>query len=243
MALFIHKENQTLLWETIHKSPYWNHFESIMGENTPLWFRNIISMFYDKIWDTRHNTQITVDELKHWNRETILFCVQDMKKCLGVDVISPTTVQNNENIQPVSPTSTAAFDMSSRLAMYDRPPDIGHSNNEILMTPQTVLPSNVGNTSSIPTYAQLQAQYDVTEQKEFMAKKAAAQFEAFQRSYNNELIAPKPDTIDFSIPLNEPKIKNMEELMEQQMKHREMEDKLYTPPVGVLSPQTVSSNI
>jgi hypothetical protein len=242
MSLFIHRENQTLLWEMLHKSPYWTMFETNMGGNTQLWFRNIISMFYDRRWETQPDLQMSVAELKQLNREVILFCIQDIKRCLGVE-ISPMNTNNTVVSQPDAVASAnTVFDINSRLAMYDRPPEGGGG----ILTPQeTVFPSNGGDTNTIanakakantemkvPTYAQLQSEFSMSEQKEVIAKRAAAQFETFQRQYNDTFTAPKPDAIDFTTRLNEPKIKNMEELMEQQMKYREMEDKMYTPQLG-----------
>lgn len=262
MSLFIHRENQTLLWETLHKSPFWSAFEMNMGENTQLWFRNIMSQFYDRRWETRPDLQMTVDDLKQMNKEVILYCVQDIKRCLGI-TISPTYPKQNEynDTPPVVAPMGDGFDMSSRLAMYDRPPT-----NGILSTPPTVLPhgnntnntnttniNNTNNTNTIPTYAQLQAEFtspgiqngttvwNASEQKEIITKRAAAEFEAFQRQYSDQYHAPKPDAIDFHISLNEPKIKNMEELMEQQMKYREMEDKVYTPALSVGANQPMSA--
>lgn len=231
MSLFIHCENQTLLWETLHKSPYWQPFKQSIGENAQLWFRNIISLFYDRRWETHPDLHMTVQELKQLNREVILYCVQDIKRCLGVD-ISPKQTLSTVSVSTSASASgedlASAFDMSSRLAMYDRPPAGGGATTPLPTTASTSTPTTV----SIPTYAQLQSEYNVSEQRETLAKHAAKQFEDFQRQYNDNFTETKPNAIDFNISLNEPKIKNMEELMEQQMKYREMEDKRYTPALN-----------
>jgi hypothetical protein len=201
MSLFVHKENQTLLWNILHKSPYWNMFETTMMGNTQLWFRNIISMFYDKYWETHSVAKMGVDELKQWNKEVILFMVADMKKCLGISSSVETPI--SPTVEPANP----AIDLQSRMAMYDQPPSF--------------MNTSVSTTTNMPNYAQLQAEYNVTEKKEEHARRAAAQFEAFQSQYNQAFDVRKPEAIDFTTHLNEPKIKNMEELVKQQIELRE----------------------
>jgi|688.fasta_scaffold371003_2 hypothetical protein len=67
-SLYIHPENQTLLWNIIQKSTAFNN----LGSNQRSWFKNIIQMFYDR----PHDPNITV---QHLNRATITYMVDALK--------------------------------------------------------------------------------------------------------------------------------------------------------------------
>lgn len=67
-SLYIHPENQTLLWNIIQKSSAFNN----LGPNQRSWFKNIIQMFYDR----PHDANVTVQQL---NRATITYMVDALK--------------------------------------------------------------------------------------------------------------------------------------------------------------------
>ena len=97
MSLFIHKENQTLLWDLIQQSSHWTEFSRVYNGHTQLWFKNIISLFYDKYWSVYCQTTMTVDDLKKINKEVILFMDADIKKSIFSAKLPEISSPNNPN--------------------------------------------------------------------------------------------------------------------------------------------------
>jgi hypothetical protein len=71
MSLFIHPDNQTLLWKTIHQIPHVKDMEQSFKIE---WFKSTIGLF--------HNSVEVVDEnqLADMNKNTILHFCQDIKR-------------------------------------------------------------------------------------------------------------------------------------------------------------------
>lgn len=72
MDLFIHTENQTLLWNLLQESPYWKPFSATT--NVELWFRDIVCAMHEL-----HPQVLTYDELKKVNSEMVSMCSKRMK--------------------------------------------------------------------------------------------------------------------------------------------------------------------
>jgi len=72
MSLYIHPENQKLLWNTIQKSP---KFRDI-PVNKEQWFSNIIRSFYEKA----QYLPMTQSDLQIINRQTIAYMMDDIQK-------------------------------------------------------------------------------------------------------------------------------------------------------------------
>lgn len=72
MSLYIHPENQKLLWNTIQKSP---KFRDI-PVNKEQWFSNIIRAFYEKA----QYLPMTQSDLQIINRQTISYMMDDIQK-------------------------------------------------------------------------------------------------------------------------------------------------------------------
>lgn len=70
MSLYVHAENQTLLWNTIQKMPEF-HRAPIQKEQ---WFSNIIRHFYQQ----HQHQQLTPADLQILNRQTIAYMVEDL---------------------------------------------------------------------------------------------------------------------------------------------------------------------
>lgn len=182
MSLFIHKENQSLLWELIQLSPQWNDFSVLYNGHTQLWFKNIISLFYDKYWNVYCQSPMTVDDLKKINKEVILFMTNDIKKTL---FIQPTQVLRESEIP-------SSFDLQSRISMYDKPATQTHYET-----------------------------YDVAREKQEKMEQAQKEFDEYQKKYNVGFEKKPPPPIDFSMQLDNSRIKNMDELIQQQLAERE----------------------
>ena len=76
MSLFIHSENQTLLWNIISNMDITN---AVFVQGSPqksIWFKNIIEEFYIKIY----GKQITVIELKELNRQVIVYMTNNLRE-------------------------------------------------------------------------------------------------------------------------------------------------------------------
>ena len=72
MALYIHPENQKLIWSAIQTSPLFNH----ENENAE-WFKTVIQTFYEKA--INQETNMTSSQLRDMNMDTILYMVRDLK--------------------------------------------------------------------------------------------------------------------------------------------------------------------
>jgi hypothetical protein len=188
MSLFIHKENQSLLWELIQLSPHWNDFSALYNGHTQLWFKNIMSVFYDKYWNMYCQVPMTVDDLKKINKEVILYMTNDIRKTL---FLQPTQVLRESE----TPTS---FDLQSRMSLYDKP----------ITAAQT-------------QYEELKQTYDVTREKQEKAERAQKEFDEYQKRYSVGFEKKPPPPIDFSIQMDSERIKNMDELVQQQLAERE----------------------
>lgn len=76
MSLYIHQENQKLIWESINKIPLFQTF----GKNSPgkqeAWFREIIQQFYE----SNKFKLLSVEDLQQLNRETVSYMLHDLDK-------------------------------------------------------------------------------------------------------------------------------------------------------------------
>jgi len=74
MSLYIHQENQKLIWDSIHKVPQFQSFEKTEPGNQELWFREIIQQFYE----SNKFKLLSIEELQQLNRDTISYMLQDL---------------------------------------------------------------------------------------------------------------------------------------------------------------------
>jgi hypothetical protein len=77
MSLYIHPENQTLLWNTIQKNPKFHQITI----NKQEWFSSIIKSFYEKI---QYLPPLTPQDLLQINRQTISYMMEQIN-ALSVD--------------------------------------------------------------------------------------------------------------------------------------------------------------
>lgn len=87
MALYIHPENQKLLWNAIIKSP---RFISL--ESKEIWFKNIIQHFYES---NRH-VQLNGNALLQLNRDTIQLMMNQLKSMVE-PAASINAISNSES--------------------------------------------------------------------------------------------------------------------------------------------------
>lgn len=72
MSIYIHPNNQTLLWNLLHKNPL---ISQISQSSKNDWFKQIISQIYSTLPPTISN-----DVLLNKNKETLAFMINDLKK-------------------------------------------------------------------------------------------------------------------------------------------------------------------
>ena len=85
MALFIHSENQNLLWTIISNMDI---TKSVFVEGSPkksIWFKNVIEEFYIKLYGRNINAQ----QLREINKEVIAYMVDNLRNMKGAFSQSP----------------------------------------------------------------------------------------------------------------------------------------------------------
>jgi hypothetical protein len=75
MALYIHPENQKLLWENMLKIPIFSHIFNTSSNEHELWFKQIIQLFYQK-----HPHIKSKNELASINKQTILYMIKQLQQ-------------------------------------------------------------------------------------------------------------------------------------------------------------------
>jgi hypothetical protein len=81
MSLFVHNENQRMLWETLNKLPLFhevfsqNSMSTLRFQDPQIWFKNIIQLFYD---NNRFRPLSSAD-LKELNREVMKYAIENLK--------------------------------------------------------------------------------------------------------------------------------------------------------------------
>ena len=75
MYLYIHPENQELLWKIINKHPLIEKMGQGSLHEKQNWFKHIIQLFYDKTG----GEILDLQKLKQNNQDTILYMVENLK--------------------------------------------------------------------------------------------------------------------------------------------------------------------
>ena len=93
MSLYIHPENQELLWKIANKNPqiasYFSNYPPNIQES---WFKQVISSFYEQNRNNVNNS----DQLYEINKNTLSYMVQDIKR--NIEYMQ----QQQQQQQPVS---------------------------------------------------------------------------------------------------------------------------------------------
>lgn len=77
MNLYIHQENQQMLWDIMNKISMVNHFfKAYPPEQKERWFKSVIQMFYEKY----AGKNITYNELQQINQETISYILNSIQE-------------------------------------------------------------------------------------------------------------------------------------------------------------------
>lgn len=121
MSLFVHPENQKILWNIINGNPFIiRYFEAKPPQEKEAWFRKSIEEFYTRI----QGKEIDPQELNHLNKELLTNMIQ------SVHIQSPQfTAHNSSQVYP--PTPPSYQEPQNTMHSINTPPVIPDSKEEI----------------------------------------------------------------------------------------------------------------
>ena len=170
--MFLHKENQQLLWETLQKTPYLVEFTQKFTGHREEWYRGILEQFFTQWISQNGKVPTNARELLEINKLALQFMVADLKRLLGF---------NQTSVNPRTP----AIDVLSP--------------------------------------------YNVAEERKRKEDTWSANFNQYQSEYNRMLEKPVLPMRELPSETGDEKIKNMEELLREHAKMRDMDLTIYTP--------------
>lgn len=165
--MFLHIENQKILWQTLQKTPYLVEFTQKYSGQSEIWFKNMSEQFYTQ-WISNHGRIPTnAVELLEINKNALQFMVTDLKRLLGYTYMEITT----------SPIES----------------------------------------------------YNVSQERQRREDAWSSNFNKFQNEYNQLLKQPAIPLRELPTETADSKIKNMDELLREHAKMREIELLNYLP--------------
>ena len=180
--MFLHKENQQLLWQTLQKSPYLIEFTQKFAGYREEWFRGAIEQFYTQ-WISRNNrVPNNAKELLEINKHALQVMVVDLKRLLG-------------------------YSSSQQI------------NNMMHTTQKTEVSGN----APLPSY-------DINAERKQREEQWSSNFNKYQTEYNQMLKTPDIPMRGLPSETGGEKIKNMDELVREHAKMRDMDLSIYSPP-------------
>jgi hypothetical protein len=165
--MFLHIENQKILWQTLQRTPYLVEFTQKYSGQSEIWFKNMSEQFYTQ-WISNHGRIPTnAVELLEINKNALQFMVTDLKRLLGYTSMEITT----------SPIES----------------------------------------------------YNVSQERQRREDEWSSNFNKFQNEYNQLLKQPAIPLRELPTETTDSKIKNMDELLREHAKMREIELLNYLP--------------
>lgn len=216
IQLFIHNENQTILWNLIQSSSLWSEFARNLSIPPQEWFRQMIEKQYIAM-----SNDIGSDEIVR--NETVVEWLQRVNK----ETIRQMVAVMLSRIRSAKPVVIETPPLMGHTIPYDSPamgsPAGGQFNasaySDINDTPKLVYaaPPRNYDTPVITTM-------DVERERKEKHEKSKREFDAYQAQYNSLLSKPAPPIPAFNTPiLPEQRITNMDELLKQKQELRERE--------------------
>ena len=98
----MHIENQTLLWNSLQKSPYIVEFQQKYAAHRETWFRGIVEQFYAQWISAGRPVPNSSKDLLEMNKAAIKMMVSDLKRLLGYNATATTTPLTGDNIRLMS---------------------------------------------------------------------------------------------------------------------------------------------
>jgi hypothetical protein len=170
--MFLHPENQHILWQTLQKSPYLVEFTQKFAGYREEWFRNIIEQFYTQWISKNGRIPTNAHELLELNKNAIQMMVAELKRLVGYSGITP-----------------------------------GHT-----QTAGVYIPS-----------------YNVAEERKKREDAWSENYSRYQVEYNQLLVRPTVPLGELPSEFADTKIKNMDELVREHAKFRDIELQQYLP--------------
>lgn len=187
--MFLHKENQLILWQTLQKSPYLIEFSQKFAGYREEWFRGTIEQFYTQ-WISRNNrVPNNAKELLEINKFALQTMVSDLKRLLGY---SSQLNSSNSSNSPTYQTSAQRVETSENLQSYDINADRKHREDAW-----------------------------------------STNFNKYQTEYNQLLKTPSVPMRGLPSETGENKITNMDELIRDHAKMRDMDLSIYAPSQNI----------
>ena len=225
--LFIHRENQTILWNVIRTSSMWPTFSaSALKMSVEQWFRQMIESKYAELVDT-YNPLLSLDiktttDPVVWLRETN----KDMLRRLTASMTSYISAEITTQQRTVAglpnhmPTNTNINNNNTQI-----PSTNPQSNNYIPANTAVENPTLVYSAPRNYDTPTISA-FDVEKERKEKQEKAKLEFEAYQSQYNSLLVRNTPTAPVFSENIQTDKIKNMDELLKKQRESRDRDAQL-----------------
>ena len=209
MSLYINFENQSLLWNIIHKNSYANQFFL----NTPNlkkeeWFKSIIQIFYSQ----NQSRELTINELQKINQDTLLYMLDSIR-----------TMSNHINNQPLVLSNQQP--LNNLHVLSNQQP----LNNLPVLSNQQPL-NNLPVLSNQPSVLSNQQPLHNLSDKTIVGSRNEHAFNIRQKEYHQMLDKKVPENVNFTDVVADQAISNMDELVQQHIKQRENELRAYAPP-------------
>lgn len=193
MSLFVHRENQQILWNAIHPHPLFVEFASRYPQQTEAWFQTAVGQFYAKLTVSIATTA----QLLEINKQAIAWMIQDLRAKVG----KPVPLSASE---PVA--AGGGFHLSESLARGYEP-------------------------------------YDVNKEKQRKEEEKQSLFSNYQSNYNAMFQRNAPKTVDFSEPMHDGKIENIDSLIRQQQVLREQDMVPFAQPAATPTPDEMKHKL
>lgn len=105
--MFLHPENQELLWNILQKSPYLVEFAQKFTGYREEWFRSIVEQFYTQWISQNRRVPENAQELLEINKRAIQMMVTDLKRLLGFSDSPSSSSQPSQQNNISSPYNVA----------------------------------------------------------------------------------------------------------------------------------------
>jgi hypothetical protein len=226
--LFIHRENQRILWDIIHQSPLWESFSRVLvsSSTTPeKWFQQMIEKEYNSLLQARMDDALSNSVA--WLSSTNKSFIQRMIRNIS------------SRVYATMPKTAPSIDSVSGMPVsfgYDNSP---FANSTVAYTnpKNNDLPTLVYSAPRNYDIPHISA-FDVERERKEKQDKAKREFEAYQSQYNSLLVSNVPNAPVFSETLQMEKITNMDELLKQQQEMREQDSRIVSS-TPLPAPQSV----
>ena len=236
--MFQHPDNQSLLWQTLQKSPYLVEFSQKYSGHKDNWFRTLSEQLASQI--SRGDEPSDAASLLKLNKHVLQVMIADLKRLLGYNELNKPNITVANTIKDMSATR---YDAPSVAATYHVAPSVATYNVAPAAT-YNVAPAATYHVAPAATYnVAPAATYQISIEKQEREDKWNAEFNSYQAEYNRLLSSPALPENVFSSGVADEKIKNMDELLAEQVKKRTLDYAACLPPPPAPSSQHSSVNM